>query len=278
VLGRRGTLWWVIALVLGVGGGVLLGVGLGSQQHAPQPTAAQANPAMVTVSVSATVSVPSISGSASSGAGSSSTTPRAFLTSARAGAPTLPTRSTRPAQPEPPGSATPPRSTSARPLALAASVPLSVRIPSIGVDSSLLQLGLNPDQSIQVPPLLEKNSHAGWYKYSSTPGELGPSVILGHVDSAEYGPAVFFQLGALQPGARVEVTLTDGTVAVFTVDRVVSYPKANFPTEAVYGSTSTPYAGLRLITCGGTFDPAAKSYENNIVAYARLAASHPASR
>lgn len=139
-----------------------------------------------------------------------------------------------------------------------------------------MQLGLNPDRTIQVPPLEEKDSHAGWYKYSPTPGQIGPSVMLGHVDSAKNGPAVFFELGALQPGATVAVTLADDTVAVFTVDKVVSYPKSTFPTDAVYGGID--HAGLRLITCGGTFDPRAGSYESNIVAYASLTSSHPASR
>ena len=156
---------------------------------------------------------------------------------------------------------------------LAASTPLAITIPSIGVQSALVQLGLNPDKSIEVPPLDDPDSKAGWYKYSPTPGQIGATVILGHVDSAKYGPGVFFKLGALQPGATVEVTLTDRIIAVFTVDRVVAYPKSAFPSTAVYGAIDHP--GLRLITCGGTFDPAAGSYESNIVAYATLTARHP---
>ncbi len=260
---RWRTLWWAVALVLGVGGGVLLGVGLSSQQHAPQPTAAQANPSIMTVSVTTTVSVPPALHPSSTGT-------RAASTTAPNGAPALPAQSSPAARSDPRG----PASSPTGPLVLPGSVPVSVRIPSIGVDSSLLQLGLNPDRSIQVPPLLEKDSHAGWYKYSPTPGQLGPAVILGHVDSAKYGRAVFFELGALQPGATVEITRTDGTVAVFTVDRVVSYPKTKFPTDAVYGTID--HAGLRLITCGGTFDPTAGSYESSIVAYATLTSSHPA--
>ena len=126
----------------------------------------------------------------------------------------------------------------------------------------------------QVPPLDDPDSKAGWYKYSPTPGQIGPTVILGHVDSAKYGPGIFFKLGALQPGATVEVTLTDRIIAVFTVDKVVAYPKSKFPSTAVYGNIDHP--GLRVITCGGTFDPTAGSYESNIVAYATLTARHPA--
>lgn len=247
-------LWWVVAIVLGVGGGVLLGVGLSSQQHAPQPTAAQAHPSPTTRSVTPT-------GRTSSPVGRTTTAAKG-PPSASASAGT--------------GSATPsPPPTLPTPLVLAQSVPESISIPSIGVHSSLLQLGLNADRSVQVPPLDEKNSHAGWYKYSPTPGQRGPSVILGHVDSAKYGPAVFYELGALQPGKIVEITLADHTVAVFTVDKVVSYPKSQFPTDTVYGAIDHP--GLRLITCGGTFDPSARSYQSNIVAYATLASTHPAS-
>ena len=139
--------------------------------------------------------------------------------------------------------------------------------------SNLLQLGLNPDQTVQVPPL-DKDSRAGWYKYSPTPGQSGPSVILGHVDSAEYGPGVFFKLGALRPGATLSVTRSDRTTAVFRVDRVVSYPKNSFPTLEVYGNTDS--AQLRLITCGGKFDLSSHNYESNIVAFATLVSSHPA--
>jgi hypothetical protein len=154
------------------------------------------------------------------------------------------------------------------------SVPLSIDIPAIGVQSPLLQLGLNPDHTVEVPPLDEPDSEAGWYKYSPTPGELGPSVILGHVDSAHYGPAVFYKLGELRPNDLVEVTRADGSVAVFAVDRVAEYSKARFPTQEVYGNLD--HAGLRLITCGGAFDFSARSYRDNVVVFASLVSSHPA--
>jgi sortase (surface protein transpeptidase) len=153
------------------------------------------------------------------------------------------------------------------------SVPVRLAIPQLKVDSDLLQLGLNPDRTVQVPPL-GKDSRAGWYKYSPTPGQAGPSVLLGHVDSAEYGPGIFFGLGALRPGSTVSVTRSDRITAVFRVDRVVSYSKDRFPTLEVYGNTDS--AQLRLITCGGRFDPSSHNYENNIVAFATLVSSHPA--
>jgi hypothetical protein len=151
--------------------------------------------------------------------------------------------------------------------------PTGLSIPAIGVTSSLIHLGLNKDHTVQVPPL-SKDSKAGWYTGSPTPGELGPSLLLGHVDSAEYGPGVFFKLGALHQGETVDVTRADSTVAVFRIDRVASFPKDHFPTLEVYGNTDN--AQLRLITCGGKFDFSARSYENNIVVFASLVSSHRA--
>ena len=134
-----------------------------------------------------------------------------------------------------------------------------------------MQLGLNADRTVQVPPL-GRDSRAGWYRYSPMPGQLGPAVLLGHVDSAQYGPGVFFKLGALRPGDTVNVTRADHTIAVFRVDRVVSYSKDHFPTLEVYGNTD--HAALRLITCGGRFNLSSHGYESNIVAYASLVATH----
>ncbi|MEP6599895.1 MAG: class F sortase [Actinomycetota bacterium] len=156
---------------------------------------------------------------------------------------------------------------------LAASLPVHLDIPAIGVSSDVLQLGLNPDRSVQVPPL-GRDSRAGWYRYSPTPGQVGPSIILGHIDSAAYGPGVFFKLGALRQRDTVSITRADHRVAVFEIERVVEYRKDHFPTFAVYGNTD--HAALRMITCGGAFDFSAHSYEDNIVAYASLVSSHPA--
>jgi hypothetical protein len=157
---------------------------------------------------------------------------------------------------------------------LARSKPVHIDIPAIGVSSTVQQLGLESDGSVQVPPL-GRDSHAGWYKNSPTPGQVGPSILLGHIDSAKYGPGVFFKLGDLRQREMISVTRADHTVAVFEIERVVEYPKAHFPTFEVYGNLD--HAGLRLITCGGRFDPSAKSYEDNIVVYASLISSHRAS-
>ncbi|MEV1073305.1 class F sortase [Micromonospora parva] len=155
------------------------------------------------------------------------------------------------------------------PAGLARSAPTSIEIPRIGVDATIMSLGTNPDGTVQVPPL-DKADQAGWYEPGASPGETGNAVIVGHVDSAVLGPAVFFDLGALTPGDTITVRRADGVPATFTVDSVTSYPKTAFPTELVYGPSDRP--GLRVVTCGGQFDQAAKSYPDNIVVFATLTA------
>jgi Sortase domain len=162
----------------------------------------------------------------------------------------------------------------AHPLTLRRSVPVSVYIPAIGVTSELLDLGLGAGGSIQVPSLYTEAGEAAWYKYSVTPGQIGASVIEGHVDSYQ-GPAVFFRLGALRPGDRVDVTLADRVTAVFQVTGVRQYLKSTYPAKVIYGATD--YAALRLITCGGAFDYATGHYLSSTVVYASLIASQPAS-
>lgn len=151
---------------------------------------------------------------------------------------------------------------------LPASVPTSLSIPAIGVEGSpVLRMKPLPDGGIEVPPLEDTRS-SGWYTGSPTPGEVGPSVILGHVDSAKNGPSVFYRLGELTPGDEVRIDRADGTLATFRVDAVREYPKNQFPTEVVYGNLDR--AGLRLITCGGTFNPRSGHYESNVIAFASL--------
>ena len=156
---------------------------------------------------------------------------------------------------------------------LSRSLPVSVDIPAIGVNSKLLHLGLNSDGTMQVPSLTTSADEAAWYKYSATPGQIGASVIEGHVDSHR-GPAVFFRLGALRPGDAVDVTLADGITAIFRVTGVREYLKSNFPAKSIYGPPG--YAALRLITCGGTFDYASGHYLSSTVVFASLVSSHQA--
>jgi hypothetical protein len=157
-------------------------------------------------------------------------------------------------------------------FALPSSKPVAIDIPAIGVHSVIQYVGLTSEHTLQVPAPGPHYNEAAWYKYSSTPGSTGPAVIVGHVDSAAEGPSVFFDLGDLRPQDRVLVTRADGLVAVFSVDGVRSYPKADFPTKLVYGKDE--HAVLRLVTCGGPFDNSSGHYLDNIVVFASLVGSH----
>ncbi|HEY2285787.1 MAG TPA: class F sortase [Streptosporangiaceae bacterium] len=146
------------------------------------------------------------------------------------------------------------------------SVPMFVRIPGIGVAAPVMKVGLDADGSVQVPPLAAHNL-TGWYRGGPAPGQRGPAVILGHVDSTT-GTSVFYRLRDLHAGDRVYVTLADGKVAAFVVDGLQKVAKDAFPTASVYGRAG--YPSLRLITCGGPFDQASGHYRDNIIVYAHL--------
>ncbi|MEO3828480.1 class F sortase [Actinomadura sp. B10D3] len=166
--------------------------------------------------------------------------------------------------PQPPAWAATPRPVDHHGPVLPRSVPVQVTVPSIGVRAPLTRLGLAPDGSVQVPPA-DRPDEAGWYTGGAAPGERGAAVILGHVDSTDFG-AVFYDLGRVRPGHRVEVERADGQVAVFTVESVERVAKDRFPTRRVYGPLD--HAGLRLVTCGGSFDREKRGYRDNIIVYA----------
>lgn len=149
--------------------------------------------------------------------------------------------------------------------------PTQIRVAAIGVRSQLTKVGLNPDGTLEVPQPGPDYDKAAWFRGSPAPGEVGPAVIEGHVDGPIDGPSVFYRLGELQPDDTVMVTSRDGEVTRFKVYAVRLYPKSDFPTLEVYGNTEGPE--LRLITCGGRFDPdrTAGGYTSNVVVYAREA-------
>ncbi len=235
---RRARILGVAGAVLLVAGALAVVIALRSQQSAPQPPPSAASPVDV---------IPS-DAPATRTTGRTGSTPRPSTTSGpRTTAPTT------------------------RGLVLQRSLPTRLRIPAIGVDSSLKKIGLTDRGEIATPPLV-RDSHAYWLTVSPTPGQLGPATIIGHVDSAAYGPGVFFKLGDMRQRDKIYLTRADGTVAMFEVERVAEYSKSHFPTQAVYGNLD--HAGLRLITCGGNFNSSIHSYESNIVVYAALVSAH----
>jgi sortase (surface protein transpeptidase) len=152
----------------------------------------------------------------------------------------------------------------AAPAIARAALPADLTIPAIGVSTPLEPLALLPDHTLQSPSRWDE---AGWYADGVRPGEPGPAVIIGHVDSVS-GPAVFYRLRDLHPGAVALVVLHTGRTLRFVIDTVQVYPKNQFPSAAVYGPTALPE--LRLITCTGDFDWSARSYVDNLVVTAHL--------
>lgn len=232
--GRRRLLASAAAVFLAASAGTLA-LGLSAQHHPPQPPTSAALP---------TTGVPQPASTAGTGVGASSR-------SSASKAQTVPS----PTTPTPPA-----------PVA----EPTGISIPKIGVSHSLIELGQNSDGTIQVPPLTAP-AVPGWYRYSPKPGQVGPAVIVGHIDGTTGAQGVFYNLGALRPGDTVDITRSDNTVAVFRVDGVNKYAKSSFPTLTVYGNTTNPQ--LRLITCAGPFEN--QHYQDDIVVYATLTGTHP---
>jgi len=143
--------------------------------------------------------------------------------------------------------------------------PVRLRIPAMRVRSRIINLGLRSDGAVQVPG---STAVAGWYDQGPRPGQPGPAVILGHVDST-HGPGIFFDLYRVRAGTLIEVDRADGSTASFRVTKVSKVAKTRFPTDLVYAPTLDPT--LRLVTCGGSFDPARGSYRDNIIAFAEAA-------
>jgi LPXTG-site transpeptidase (sortase) family protein len=142
--------------------------------------------------------------------------------------------------------------------------PIAIEIPAIGVDARVVNLGLNPDGTLEVP---DEFSDTGWYRRSAEPGLNGPAVIVGHVDSFT-GPAVFSGLEQLRSGDLIRVTNSEGVFFVYQVQRGEWHEKNKFPTQGVYGATIG--STLRLITCGGDFDEQERRYLQNYIVFASL--------
>ncbi|MER7001912.1 class F sortase [Dactylosporangium sp. NPDC000555] len=152
------------------------------------------------------------------------------------------------------------------------SPPVRVSIGAIAVDAPVERVDVNADGILE-PPSLKEPKTVGWYGRGPSPGERGNSVLVGHVDTAATGPAVFYELGRLQPGDAVTVARQDGSSATFRVDAVRLFDKADFPAGQVYGPV--PDARLELVTCGGRFDRQRGGYLGNTVVTASLLSATP---
>lgn len=254
--GRRGRLVASAAAVLLLAGGVntiRLGLHLGSS-----PVSAEA--------AAAAMPAPPPTSSPSPAQPTPTTIPAPSTPSSTA--PPTPTN-TPTESPTESSTAEPPSDPSPVTLVLPASAPVALDVPQLGLHTNLIQLGLRSDGTLDVPPV-QPGSPAGWYRYSPTPGQLGPSVILGHVNSSTGPIGVFSRLHELSQGSTVTITRADGVQAVFQVDRTENLAKDHFPTLEVYGDTTR--AELRLITCSD-YDQVAHTWKSNTVVYAHLISS-----
>ncbi|SDT00866.1 Sortase family protein [Friedmanniella luteola] len=223
---RSGLVAAAATVVLILVGVVVLTLGLQGRDGPPQPATAQPAPR------ASTTSVPTPSVAASS-------------------APPKPTTSASPAEP---------RTTIG--AFLPASAPTVLDIPAVGIRStSFVDLEVAKDGTLDVPGSADE---VGLYADGPTPGQLGPAVLGAHVDS-KTGPGVFYQLGAVEKGDKIHVTRKDKTRVTFTVDKVAVHPKDDFPTDEVYyGDFDRPE--IRLVTCGGPYDPV-DSYLSNVIVF-----------
>ena len=146
------------------------------------------------------------------------------------------------------------------------SAPRRLTIPSIKVEAPILEVGLAKDGSVDVPPL-QRHNEAGWFDQGPTPGQFGPALIVGHADTRS-GPSVFYRLGKLKPGQRIEVLREDDSVAIFRINSVEHFSKEKLPLNRVYGDYSRP--SLRLMTCGGRWLGGKQGYSDNVVVFASL--------
>ncbi|MFG1811404.1 class F sortase [Streptomyces sp. NPDC049040] len=165
-----------------------------------------------------------------------------------------------------------PAPASTAPVGLPHSNPTRLTIKSLAVDAPFTPLHLDAAGNLNAPPAADTNL-VGWYAEGPTPGERGPAIVAGHVDT-KTGPAVFLLLRLLKPGATADIARADGTVATFTVDSVEMFSKGKFPDQRVYGPTPDPQ--LRIITCGGSYDRSKKDYTDNVVVFAHLTSSRRA--
>ncbi|MFD3379118.1 MULTISPECIES: class F sortase [unclassified Streptomyces] len=161
------------------------------------------------------------------------------------------------------GSSSQPSANTAK--ALGRSVPVRLQVPAIQVDTPVMRLGLASDGTVEVPPIAADDK-AGWYEHSPTPGQVGPSVLLGHVTVGSYGDGVFHHLSRLRRGDRIVARLENGKTAEFAVTDVRTVAQAQFPTDDVYGDVGRPE--LRLITCGGP--RTGEGYRDSVIVFASL--------
>ncbi len=189
------------------------------------------------------VSALALTGCATPGAGDAPPLPPPAVTAAAAPAPASAAPSAAAAEPA------------------AAAAPVRIRVGDIAVDAPVVPVGVDPAGQMEVPVDV---STVGWYRFGPGPGAAaGSSVLSGHVDDRVQGRGAFYALTDLAEGDRVEVDLADGGVVAYEVTRVERIDKDQLPVDQLFARDGAPV--LTLVTCGGEFDSARRSYRLNVV-------------
>ena len=139
--------------------------------------------------------------------------------------------------------------------------PARIRLPSLGVDTAIVAVGVDARGEMAVP---EDVRETGWYRFGPAPGSAaGSSVVSGHVDDKVQGRGAFYRLVDLAVGDPVVVTTAAGADLAFRVSAVRRIPKSTLPVDELFARDGPPH--LTLVTCGGAFDRALGSYRDNVV-------------
>ena len=149
------------------------------------------------------------------------------------------------------------------PQTLGAEGPTSITIPAIGLHAPIVAVGLQANGAMQLPD----PGQVGWYRLGPRPGAPGPAVLIGHVDNRT-GPDVFYRLRQLRPGDQILIGHSDGTTSRFLVGRLEQHPKTALPVARIFNRTSQRV--LRVVTCGGKWNPETRHYNDNVIAYGEL--------
>ena len=143
----------------------------------------------------------------------------------------------------------------------AAIPPVKLTLPGV-LNTSVVPVASSTDGQLQVP---ESRGTVGWWAAGAAPGSANGTVLLvGHVDSTQYGRGVFAPLWNVGIGARVAVTAGDGDVHKYRIVARRIYSQEKLPTTLFRGS-STPR--LALVTCIRKYDRSGHRYTHNLVLY-----------
>ncbi len=143
--------------------------------------------------------------------------------------------------------------------------PVTIIIPKLKIQTAVEAVGLTETNNMDTP---KNAANVAWYGFGVKPGEAGNAVIAGHYDTPTGKPAIFYKLNELEVKDEIEIISENGVHSIFTVNEKSTIPYDVFPNEQVF--KTRPGKNVNLITCGGVWDIAKKTYKDRIVVYTTL--------